>query len=415
MSLFSKIKDTAKKIASGLSKVSSGGSSSKSSSSGKPSSNSRPSSNAPSAGIYSGNIAQNMNNYLNSGGSTSDAAYQKMLSDRRDKILATDWAAKINASKSEAEKKWLTDVRNEKLAIKAGKGDDYTSQVIGGQIYQAPQPRYDEPIEPDYQEQLDKLAEAREKSAISALTTARNNALAGLKERQASIEPYYYRKRNQAAARSDVGAMNFAQYMGARGVSGNAAAMPEIYRNASLQNDLGALDRQQAADMAGIGRDRSNIETNYQSDVAGASAEAEAQRMQNYIEQMNAERAYKAQQDAIRKEEFTNTIGAYSDDYAAEINRLKSQGYSDDSYEIRALTAARKNKLAEQQAAAEAARQQDFENALKKAKSDYETSKPYYKPSTSKPISYSANQSNVIKLLEAGLIDEAEAKRRLGM
>ena len=57
--------------------------------------------------------------------------------------------------------------------------------------------------------------------------------------------------------------MNFAQYMAARGIKGAAGAMPEIYRQAGLQGQIGALDRQEAANLAAIERQRSNVESGY--------------------------------------------------------------------------------------------------------------------------------------------------------
>ena len=58
---------------------------------------------------------QQMNDILAKGGSTSDAAYKSAEAARKAKILNTDWQAKINASKSQADKDAYTAVRGEKL------------------------------------------------------------------------------------------------------------------------------------------------------------------------------------------------------------------------------------------------------------------------------------------------------------
>ncbi len=78
------------------------------------------------------------------------------------------------------------------------------------------------------------------------------------------------------------GAMNFAQYMAARGgIKGGAAgAMPEDIPAGGLQGQIGALDRQEAANLAAIERQRSNVESGYASDVAAANADVESQAMQ---------------------------------------------------------------------------------------------------------------------------------------
>jgi len=80
--------------------------------------------------------------------------------------------------------------------------------------------------------------------------------------------------------------------------------MPEVYRQAGLQGQIGALDRQEASDMAGIERQRSNVESGYASDVAAAEADIEAQAMQAYIDQYNANRQY-----ALSQAQLTGSLG----------------------------------------------------------------------------------------------------------
>lgn len=151
-----------------------------------------------------------------------------------------------------------------------------------------------EPYDPN--EYINQLKQAQLQSRIAALDKARTGALSALDTEKANVAPAYYDKRNQAAAASDVGAMNFAQYMAARGIKGAAGAMPEVYRQAGLQGQIGALDRQEAANLAAIENQKANINTGYESDVAAANADVEAQALQNYINQMNADRAYQLQQ-----------------------------------------------------------------------------------------------------------------------
>lgn len=146
--------------------------------------------------------------------------------------------------------------------------------------------------QPDITGYINGLADAQKKARIAALDSAKTNSLANLDTEQANIEPNYYNKRNQAQANADVGAMNFAQFMASRGIKGNAGAMPEIYRNAGLQGQIGALDQQENQDLSGISRQRGNINNNYQSDVANANASVDSQAMQNSIDQWNKNRDY---------------------------------------------------------------------------------------------------------------------------
>lgn len=237
-----------------------------------------------------------------------------------------------------------------------------------------------QPEDVDTTAYINQLKEAQRQSRISALDKARNTALSSLDTEKANIAPTYYDKRNQAAANSDVGAMNFANYMAARGIKGAAGAMPEIYRNAGLQGQLGALDRQEASELGAIERQRANVETGYASDVASANADVESQAMQELINQYNANRTYalqkaaqdwdvkkgtltlaKDKEDAAKKE-WISTIGQYNNDYQAQIDAVKNDGDTSNDWQLSYLQAARQKKLAEQQAAAAKAAQQDIDN-----------------------------------------------------
>ncbi len=84
---------------------------------------------------------------------------------------------------------------------------------------------------------------------------------------------------------------------------------------------------------------------------------ARIQAMRDAVAQANT-------QAATEKSDFTNTIGAYSDDYMQEINNLRSQGVSDTDYRIKALLAARNQKITGQQTTAYEASQDADANAL---------------------------------------------------
>ena len=139
---------------------------------------------------------------------------------------------------------------------------------------------------------LNDLKQAQINAMMGNLDKSLNNSLVNLDQQQAGLGQTYYDKRNQAAAESDIGAMNFAQRAAARGISGNAAAMPEIYRNSALQGQVGSLNQQEAAANAGIDANRASLRNNYESDIVSAKAGIEAQALQNYISQMNTDRQF---------------------------------------------------------------------------------------------------------------------------
>lgn len=263
---------------------------------------------------------------------------------------------------------------------------------------------------------IQQLAEAQRRSRISALDKQRTSSLSALDNEKAGISPTYYDKRNQAAAASDVGAMNFANYMAARGIRGAAGAMPEIYRNAGLQGQIGALDRQEASNIAAIESQRANIESGYASDVASANADTESQAMQSQISQWNADRSYaleKAKQDYdikkgneerakstadTAKQQWITNVGQYSNDYAAEINKVENDGDTSNDWQIPYLQKARNEKLAAQQKAATEAAQQEIDNQQEWARINKPKSSGGSKPSTS--INQQYTQQVIAQLLK---------------
>lgn len=144
----------------------------------------------------------------------------------------------------------------------------------------------------DTTQMMDDLKQAQIRAQVAALDKQRNNSLSNLDTEQAGLGSVYYEKRNQAAAASDVSAMNFAQRAASRGISGNAGAMPEIYRNSALQGQIGALDQAEASANASIESNRANVRNNYEADLVAAQAGIEAQALQNYISQMNTDREF---------------------------------------------------------------------------------------------------------------------------
>jgi hypothetical protein len=217
----------------------------------------------------------------------------------------------------------------------------------------------------DYEAQIKAMKEAQIQSRINALNSQRTSALSGLDTAQSNLAPMYYDKRNQAAAASDRGALNFAQFMASRGVQGNAGAMPEIYRNAALQGQIGALNQQELSENAAIEAQRRDINAAYESDVAAARAEAESQALQATIEQQRIDQAnaleqarYNTQQATAAdvtaynrmqdtQSQYADTVNRYASNYQAEIDKVTNDNDPSNDWQIAILAAARQKKIDE--------------------------------------------------------------------
>lgn len=222
----------------------------------------------------------------------------------------------------------------------------------------------------DYQALIKQMAEAQKQSRYSALDSALSSSMGALANEEAGIKPRYYNARNQVGADTDVSRMNFAQYMAGKGIKGNAGAMPEIYSNAAMNSKIGNLNIQEQAAFDTIARDRSTLQEKYNADKTSIGNDIDAQSLQNYISQMNADRAYKLQADSAALEQkryadttqqrqqsdYENTINRFYDDFAAEIDNVTNDGDPSNDWQIPLLQSARQNKvttIAAQQAAAE--------------------------------------------------------------
>lgn len=134
------------------------------------------------------------------------------------------------------------------------------------------------------QSYIDQLSNARLQQTLASLDKSRDASLSNLQAEKAGIQPRYYDQRNQAAAGSQQQARNFAEFMAARGgTSGGANAQAEISRRGMLQGNLGSLGRQEAQAYTDIGRRTTDVENAHQSDIAGAKAGIEGDRMQNLL------------------------------------------------------------------------------------------------------------------------------------
>lgn len=150
------------------------------------------------------------------------------------------------------------------------------------------------------QSYIDQLNNAKQQAILAQLEKSRQGALSGLQAERSTIQPRYAEQRGQVAAGSQQQARNFAEFMAARGgTSSGAAAQAELSRMGTLQGNLGSLGRQETAAFGDIARRESDIGTAYQSDVAGATAGIEAERMQALINQQNADRQFGLQQAGL--------------------------------------------------------------------------------------------------------------------
>ena len=155
-----------------------------------------------------------------------------------------------------------------------------------------------------------------------------------------------------------------------------AKAIGDYYDTAQQNANNDALSRGMARSsfvsdrMAGLDAKRADALTSNDAAKALAIQNAKTNILNNY--QTNTANAL-----ANQKSEYANTIGAYSNDYQAEINRVQGNNDASDDWKVPYLQAARNQKLNNIAAAQAAADQQAFENQLALDKLAISSSKSY--------------------------------------
>jgi hypothetical protein len=184
---------------------------------------------------------------------------------------------------------------------------------------------------------INEMAEAQKQARYAELDAAFNQNMGSLDEREAGLGDQYYNAKNKVGAASDLGAYNFAQRAASLGIKGSAAQLPEVYRNAAYQGNIGALETQEQADRSAIARDRLGLKNALATDKANAGAGIDADSMQNYINQMNADRAYNYQsgRDAVTDSQWETTYNS-SEDQRAKDNDYRNRSLDENIREFNA-------------------------------------------------------------------------------
>lgn len=313
--------------------------------------------------------------------------------------------------------------------------------------------------ETSYQDDLNRLKRLQQKAIANELKAQKEKTLQALAERESTVKPTYQNQRNLASANSQKGARSFSEYLANRGLTNSgASAQGEMNRLSTLQNTLGTIDTNETNELNEIARARANAESDYASNLATANSKIEAEYFNNLLQENQRQRL-------IDEQLKQQSMQQYANDYQAQINSLLAQGYSPNSREVLQLSALRGDKIANninnatnpsnalasiqagninynnaaalgwtveqanqyynnylamQQAEAEKeARQQEFENWVKRqqlandtAQTNYNTNKPYYKSNSSNNSddnTFSMNLSQVTDDLNQ--LESAEEQR----
>lgn len=217
----------------------------------------------------------------------------------------------------------------------------------------------------------------------------------------ASRQAYIMKMQNQKA---------LPEQMAAMGQTGGATETSNLAIGTNYQNNLTDINNNRTQAINGIDSAINNVRIDGNIEAANLEAANAQMGLETYMQMMQNKMSMEQQSNSNMKNDFINTIGAYANDFQAEINRIQravAAGDSSEAWKVPFLNSSRNEKISGQQSAAAEAEQQELENylkmqnlGLKQQQVNYQVSKPHYKPASGGINSTAWNQA--YKLWAAG-------------
>lgn len=174
----------------------------------------------------------------------------------------------------------------------------------------------------NYEQELQNLKNAQKNAAMADLQKTRDTSLSNLAAEEARIKPEYAAQRSTANANNRVAARNFQEYLANTGrANSGIGAQYEMSRQNSLQNGLNAINAAEAQSVADVARRRSDLENAYNTGLASANAQVEA----NYIQNLLNQRQQQWEREFAQKQ-FDEQVRQYNQNRQDQLNRAFSSG-----------------------------------------------------------------------------------------
>lgn len=149
----------------------------------------------------------------------------------------------------------------------------------------------------DLSEYLRQMYEAQRQAAIGQIQSAYNKNINAIDQSAIGVDSRYQDARNQTAGASELAARNFAEYAAASGLNSGAGGQAELSRNITLQNNLNALNQDEANFYSNIEMQKAQAEIDYNNAIAQAEANNDfAQAQALYQEKLRVQEALRQQE-----------------------------------------------------------------------------------------------------------------------
>lgn len=171
-----------------------------------------------------------------------------------------------------------------------------------------------------YENELNALKEAQRKSAVADLENTRNQTLSNLQAEQTKNDANYNTQRNTANVQNKLSSRNFQEYLASTGrANSGLASQAKLQSDNNLNTSLNAITGAQNAATADINRRTTDAHNAYNTGLASANANIEA----NYIQNLLDQRA-KAAQLEQQEREFNESVRQFNEQMAYNYANLRN-------------------------------------------------------------------------------------------
>lgn len=170
----------------------------------------------------------------------------------------------------------------------------------------------------DYSKQIANLKNAQQKAATADLQNTKNQALSNLTAEQQQNTANYASQRNTANAQNRLNARNFQEYLANTGrANSGLGAQAAMQYNNNLNTSLNSIYGAENAANADILRRRTDAENAYNSGLAKANADIQANYIQALIDERNARfnRDMQIASQKLAEKEFQESIRQFNKNY----------------------------------------------------------------------------------------------------
>lgn len=187
----------------------------------------------------------------------------------------------------------------------------------------------------DYSKQIANLKNAQQKAATADLQATRNQALSNLQAEQAQNTANYATQRSTSNAQNRLSARNFQEYLANTGrANSGLSAQANMQYNNNLNTSLNNIYGAENAANADILRRRTDAQNAYNTGLAKANADIQANYIQALIDERNARfnRDMQIAQQRQAEKEFQESIRQFNKNYDLQKRNFSSGSGGGRSY-----------------------------------------------------------------------------------